>query len=453
MVKKGELLEITIENIQFPNKGIGYIDDKKVIIKNSLPGQKLQVRINKKRKGKLEGILIEKLESAPEEIHAPCPVFKECGGCTYQNIKYEDQLKLKEKFVMDILKPLNIQNVFEGVQGTSKAFEYRNKMEFSFGDAYKDGPLNLGLHKRGSTYDIVDTQECILVDEDYRRIITCILDFAKNNSYSYYHKKCHKGFLRHLVVRKGIKTGDILINLVTSSQGELNYSELLNIIKSLPLKGELKSVIHTINDSLADVVQEDTSSILLGDDYILDMLYDLKFKITPYSFFQTNTTGAMDLYNVVKDFLGKEKKDLIYDLYCGTGTIAQVLAKNANKVIGIEIVEEAVVAARENAILNGIDNCEFISGDVLHLIATLKEKPEAIILDPPRDGIHPKAIDKILAYNPDIFIYVSCKPTSLSRDLPYFIEAGYEVKRIKSIDMFPQTGHVETVVLMSRVKE
>lgn len=454
MVKKGETIDIIIDDIKFPNKGIAHIEgDKKITIKNALPGQKLRVKIKKKRRDKIDAIILEKLESAPNEVSAPCPVFEDCGGCTYQNLMYENQLSLKKKFILDILKDFNIEELYEGVEGSKNSFEYRNKMEFSFGDEYKDGPLTLGLHKRGSMYDIVNTDVCILVDEDFRNILKAVLSYARENNYSYYHKRSHQGLLRHLVIRKGIMTGAILVNLVTSSQGTIDEEGLTNAILDLPLKGQVQGIIHTVNDSLADVVQEDSGKILYGQDFITDKLYDLSFKITPYSFFQTNTIGAMQLYSVVKDFVGADKSKLLYDLYCGTGTIAQVLSPCADKVIGIELVEEAVVAARENAKLNGIKNCEFLAGDVLELVDTLKEKPDVIILDPPRDGIHPKAIWKILDFEPKSFVYVSCKPTSLARDLPFFIERGYEIKRVKSVDMFPQTPHVETVVLMSRVKE
>ncbi|MFZ7134046.1 MAG: 23S rRNA (uracil(1939)-C(5))-methyltransferase RlmD [Eubacteriales bacterium] len=453
MVKKGELIEIIVNDIQFPNKGMAYIDNKTVIINNSLPGQRLLVKIKRKRKDKMDAIIINKIQNAPHEIQAPCRVFYECGGCTYQHLSYENQIRLKEKFVLDILKPLKIENAFQGVQGSKNIFEYRNKMEFSFGNSMKDGPLTLGLHKRGSIYDIVDAGVCILVDEDYRKILAAVLQFAQDHSYSFYYKKTHEGLLRHLVVRKGIRTGEILINLITSSQGIVDHTAYVNILRALDLTGEIKGIIHTVNDSLADIVQEDTAEILMGRDYIYDILFDLTFKITPYSFFQTNTEGAMQLYDVIKNFVGSEKHDTIYDLYCGTGTIAQVLAKRARKVVGIEIVEEAVIAAKENAKRNGLDNCEFIAEDVLQLVDTLEQHPDLIILDPPRDGIHPKAIKKILAFQPKTFIYVSCKPTSLARDLPYFINAGYEIKKIKCVDMFPQTSHVECVVLMSRVKE
>lgn len=451
MVKKGDTIDITIEDIKFPNKGIATIEgNKKITIKNCIPGQKLRVKVKKKRRDKIDAILVEKLEKAPNEILAPCSVFDDCGGCTYQNLSYENQLDLKKKFVLDILKDFNITDIYEGVEGSKNSFEYRNKMEFSFGDEYKDGPLTLGLHKRGSTYDIVNTSVCLLVDNDFRSILTTVLNFARNQEYSYYHKRSHEGFLRHLVVRKGIMTSEILINLVTSSQGNLQEEAFVNSIMGLQLEGEIKGILHTLNDSLADVVQADQSKLLYGQDFIYDKLFDLSFKITPYSFFQTNTIGAMQLYYVVKDFSGTGKSKVIYDLYCGTGTIAQVLSDNADKVVGIELIEEAVAAATENAQLNGIENCKFLAGDVLALVDTLVESPDIIILDPPRDGIHPKAISKIINFRPKTFVYVSCKPTSLARDLPYFLEAGYTIKRVKSVDMFPQTPHVETVVLLSR---
>lgn len=233
---------------------------------------------------------------------------------------------------------------------------------------------------------------------------------------------------------------------MTSSQQELNLNELIEILKETNYKGKLVGFLHTINDGLSDTVQSDETKTLYGRDYIIEEILGLKFKISAFSFFQTNTLGAEKLYSIVRDFAGDKKNKLIYDLYCGTGTIAQIMATVANKVIGIEIVDEAVEAAKENARLNNLDNCMFIAGDVMEKVSELKEKPDLIILDPPRDGIHPKAIHKILDFEPEEFIYVSCKPTSLARDLPIFVERGYKVTKVKCMDMFPHTGHVEVIV-------
>ena len=346
-------------------------------------------------------------------------------------------------------------NMFEGIKGSPVQSAYRNKMEFSFGDEVKDGPLSLGMHKRGSFYDIVSVRECQLVDEDYRKILNTTLDYFTQKGTSYYHRMRHEGYLRHLLVRKAQKTGEILIALITTTQEEQDLQPYVDALLALPLQGKITGVLHTKNDSVADVVQSDETVLLYGQDYFYEELLGLKFKISQFSFFQTNSLGAEVLYETAREFLGDISDDgrndkTVFDLYSGTGTIAQLLAPVAGKVIGVEIVEEAVKAARENAKLNNLNNCEFIAGDVLKVIGDIKEKPDFIVLDPPRDGIHPKALQHIIDYQVDRIVYISCKPTSLARDLDIMIEQGYRMERVVAIDQFPGTGHVETVVGLHR---
>ena len=250
-------------------------------------------------------------------------------------------------------------------------------------------------------------------------------------------------------MRRSVKTGDILINLVTTTQSRLDESEFVNMILSQKIDGKVVGILHTLNDNLADVVQSDETKTLYGQDYFYEYLYNMRFKISPFSFFQTNTLGAEVLYDQVREYVGETKDKLVYDLYTGTGTIAQMLAPVASKVVGVEIVEEAVEAAKKNAVDNHLDNCEFIAGDVLKVVDNLTQKPDILVLDPPRDGIHPKALRKIINFNVDEMVYVSCKPTSLMRDLLVFKEAGYKVKRCCLVDMFPGTVHVESIVLLS----
>ena len=326
-------------------------------------------------------------------------------------------------------------------------------MEFSFGDKEKGGELALGLHRKGRFYEIVTVDSCQIVDNDFTKVLDMILKHFKEKEIPFYNKKSHEGYLRHLVVRRAAKTGEVLVNLVTTSYMDVDLIELLEKIKNLDLEGKLVGFLHTINDSLSDAVKSDETKILYGQDFITEEILGLKFNISAFSFFQTNSLGAEKLYSIVRDFAGDTKDKVIFDLYCGTGTISQIMAPVAKTVIGIEIVEEAVEAAKENARMNGLDNCEFIAGDVLKEVEQLKVKPDLIILDPPRDGIHPKAIHKIIDFKPEKFIYVSCKPTSLVRDLPIFEERGYKVEKVKCMDMFPHTPHVETVVLLSRVEK
>ena len=447
---KTEVIELKIEGIVFPGKSWGMAGEKKIVIKNGLLGQHVLVRMKKNRK-KYEGQIVEVLEKAPNEIEALCNVFSKCGGCTYQNLPYVEQLKLKENYVLTLLEEAGIGDFeYEGITPSPEVFGYRNKMEFSFGDNEKNGPLMLGLHEQGSFYNIVKTDDCRITDNDFNLIQKAVSKYFSESGLTYFHKRSHIGVLRHLVVRKGKYTGDILLNLATTTQGELDESGFVKILMDLPLEGQIRGILYTKNDGVADVVKAETSTILYGEDRIEDKILGLTFEISSFSFFQTNTLGAEKLYSVIRDFVGQGQNEVIYDLYCGTGTIAQVLAPVAKKVVGIELVPEAVMAAKANAEKNGLLNCSFIAGDVMVEVENLSYKADVIILDPPRNGIHPKAIFKILDFKPKLFVYVSCKASSLARDLPYFVAAGYVVKKIQCVDMFPHTGHVETVVLMER---
>ena len=416
-MKKGEIYDGMVEKTEFPNKGIVTVEGCRVAVKNGLAGQKIRFRLKKVRKGIGEGQLLEVLEPAANEILPACPHFTACGGCTWQNLSYEEQRLLKEEQLREILdRAVKAPYLFEGVQASPRQTEYRNKMEFSFGDEEKDGPLTLGMHKRGSFYDIVTAEQCQIVDRDFRKILKCVLEHFEKKGLPFYHRLRHTGYLRHLLVRKGAHTGEILVDL--------------------------------INDSLADVVQNDRTEVLYGRDFFYEELLGLRFKISPFSFFQTNSLGAELLYETARSYIGETKDRVIFDLYSGTGTIAQMLAPVAKKVVGVEIVEEAVEAARANAEMNGLTNCSFLAGDVLKVIDELTDKPDLIVLDPPRDGIHPKALQKIIDFGVDRIVYISCKPTSLARDLELLQGRGYRVKRCVGVDMFPFTGNVETCVLL-----
>lgn len=448
-MKKGDIFEGKVIRTEFPNKGIIDIEGQKVIVKNALEGQVVRFSINKKKRDKIEGRLLEVIEPSPIEQPAACKHFGICGGCRYQNLSYEQQLDLKKHQVEELIEKSGLSFAIENIYGSPITEGYRNKMEFTFGDEEKDGPLALGMHKKNSFYDIVTLEDCRIVDPDFNVLLQAILKYFKEKGETYFHKIRHEGFLRHLVMRRSVKTGDILINLVTTTQSRLDESEFVNMILSQKIDGKVVGILHTLNDNLADVVQSDETKTLYGQDYFYEYLYNMRFKISPFSFFQTNTLGAEVLYDQVREYVGETKDKLVYDLYTGTGTIAQMLAPVASKVVGVEIVEEAVEAAKKNAVDNHLDNCEFIAGDVLKVVDNLTQKPDILVLDPPRDGIHPKALRKIINFNVDEMVYVSCKPTSLMRDLLVFKEAGYEVKRCCLVDMFPGTVHVESIVLLS----
>ena len=462
-MKKGQIFEGMVERYAFPNKGYVTIEDREICIKGALEGQRIRFLVKKLRKGSGEGRLLEVLEQSPvEDATPPCPHFGVCGGCAYQTMSYGNQLKLKEKQVKELLDKVITEYQWEGIKGSPVREAYRNKMEFSFGDERKDGPLALGMHKKGSFHDIITVDHCRIVDGDYNRILSAVLDFYAEKKIPFYKKMQRTGVLRHLVIRQAACSRDILVNLVTTTQdkdtgehlddGELAKSlcleELKDKLLSLELHGRIAGILHTYNDSLSDAVIPEKIITVYGQDFIYEKILGLTFKISPFSFFQTNSLGAEVLYETARSYVGDTKDKVIFDLYSGTGTIAQMLAPVAEKVIGVEIVEEAVVAARENVALNHLTNCEFIAGDVLKVIDEIEEKPDIIVLDPPRDGVHPKALEKIIAYGVEEIVYISCKPTSLIRDLEVFKERGYNVVKACAIDQFVNTLHCETVVLL-----
>ena len=416
-----------------------------------------------------------------------------CGGCAYGACTYEDQLSEKEKEIRDMAAEAGCSDVYEGILGSPLIFAYRNKMEFSFGDSSKNGPLTLGLHRKKSFYDIVDTDHCLITHEDFNVIQRITREYFDELGLTYMDKRSHLGYLRHLLVRRTINTSEILIDLVTTGQplipvmghrlindkvlydreaelrGEIKASSAVNVYNEeetlagwmvLILKakeegrieGEIKSILHTRNDRPADAIINEHTDILYGEDHITEELCGLSFKITPFSFFQTNTRSAELIYNkaisYISDELGTEK--LCFDLFSGTGTITQILAPHVRKAVGVEIVAEAVEAAKENAALNGLSNCEFICGDVFEVLKGYPERPDAVILDPPRDGVSPKALDIIASYGVPHMVYISCKPKSFFRDLELLRGRGYEVSRMCAIDQFPWTKNCELVVKLSK---
>lgn len=517
MMKKGQIAEGTVVKVEFPNKGIVVTDEgERVIVKNTIPGQRVRFSVNKARNGKAEARLLETVAKSSLETKDACPHFGVCGGCTYQSLPYEEQLKIKEGQVRELIAHAvgdACPYEFLGIKASPEEQEYRNKMEFSFGDEYKDGPLALGMHKRGSFYDIVTVEHCRLVDADFRAILTATLAYFAERGLPYYHRMRHTGYLRHLLVRKAVRTGEILVDLVTTTQdwrqqetsgdgmcceaaddrgrhsehadrhagsevleGAVGIESALlcsgtnpvdeqlerkllqdwvQVLCALPLKGNLKGILHTRNDSVADVVKNEGTDVLWGADYFCEELLGLRFRISPFSFFQTNSLGAEVLYETAREFILGDSPDelrgkVVYDLYSGTGTIAQMLAPVCREVVGVEIVEEAVEAARENAARNGLDNCSFLAGDVLKMLDEIGTRPDYIVLDPPRDGIHPKALEKIIAYGVEHMVYISCKPTSLARDLQVLLSRGYAVEKVVCVDMFPETGNIETICKLVR---
>ena len=507
-MKKGDIVEGVIDKFSFPNKGSMMVEDKRVTVKGTIPGQTVRARIIKKKSGLFEAAVVDTLKQSKLENKKPlCPHFFECGGCTYQTLSYTNQLRVKEKMVKELIDGAIGEGTYawEGILASPAQWHYRNKMEFTFGDAEKDGPLTLGLHRQYSNFDILPIDGCAIVNNSWNEILKYTQNFFREKNVSFYKKMQHTGILRNLVIRQSAADGGILINLVTTTKHALDVESkeekkkktVLDVIsgerrneiieelclpeyvsglvalsesgkfESLESYSKIAGILYTENDSVADFVKSDSTTLLYGQDYLIEEVLGLKFKISPFSFFQTNTRGCEVLYSKVREYVlwalnkdssenEKSEKDgklvgTVYDLYSGTGTIAQLMAPVAEKVIGIEIVEEAVEAAKENSKRNKLKNCEFIAGDVLKKLDEVEDKPDLIILDPPRDGIHPKALTKIIDYGVKNLVYISCKPTSLARDLIILKENGYEVIKGCAVDEFPNTQHVESIVLLERV--
>ncbi|NFH66405.1 23S rRNA (uracil(1939)-C(5))-methyltransferase RlmD [Clostridium botulinum] len=450
-MRKGKEYEFLIEETEFPGTGVAQKDGVQVYIKGTVPGQKVLAKVTKKRREYAQAKLLEIIENIDYAIENKCPHFGQCGGCSTQYIPYEKQLQIKEEQLLKLFKSKEIKGFdFLEVEKSPEEYEYRNKMEFTFGDMEKGGDLTLGMHVKNRNFSIVTVDKCEIVDRDFRNILTTVVNYFNEKRLPKYRVMSHEGFLRNLVIRKAKNTGEILINIVTTSQMEFDFKEIVDMLLKVECKGEIKGILHTINDTLSDVVQVDKLEILYGRDYIIEELLGLKFKIAPEAFFQTNSKGAEKLYSIVKDFLGDASSKVVFDLYCGTGTIGQIVAPKAKKVIGVELIEEAVKAANENAKLNGLNNCEFIAGDVAKVIKDVKQKPDIIILDPPRPGVHPVALEYVVKFQPKEIIYVSCNPKTLVDDLKYLIDNGYKLEKVKGMDMFPHTPHVETVVRLSK---
>lgn len=492
-MKRGQLVEGTVLRADYPDRAMVQTEEGEIEAKGALPGQTVSVRVKKTAKGRAKGILNEVMQRSPREnLAAVCPHFGICGGCYCESLPYEDQLALKsgqmERLLASIL-PEGETGCYEGILPSPEQEGYRNKMELTFGDLTPGGPLTLGQHRKNSYYDILDVPGCRNMHRDMIATAACVRQHFAALGIPFYHRMRQTGILRHLLLRRSRATGEMMAALVTTSseqavaqkqelralpremqdslpteaaraealekqraetEARLDLPGLCRKLRELPLSGKLTGFLHIWNDSPADIVQSDRTDVLYGSKIIHENLLGLHFEIAPFSFFQTNSAGAEVLYGTVREFAGAVQSRRIFDLYSGTGTIAQLLAGTAASVTGIEIVESAVEDARRNARENGLTNCSFLAGDVLTTLDEVREKPDLIILDPPRDGIHPKALPKILAYGVPCIIYVSCKPTSFIRDYPAFAAAGYRLTRARAVDMFPGTSGTELVSCLQR---
>ena len=452
-MKRKDIIEFEVGKMEFGGISRSMYEDKRIKMKGGITGQRVRAVVKKSRSDSGEVKQLELVEPSPIETADVCRHFRQCGGCSILSIPYEKQLEIKKDQVLDLFDKAGLKEYeFVGINPSPSSVAYRNKMEYTFGDEYKDGPLSLGMHKVGRFIDIVTVDDCRIVDQDFKTIMTRTRDFFEEKGLPYYRSFNHQGYLRHLVVRKGENTGELMVNIVTSSQLDYNMDEYKEFLLGLDLDSELVGVLHTINDGLADAVQCDEMRILYGRDYFYEEVLGLRFKVSPFSFFQTNTKGAEALYTIARKFAGdRGHGKVVFDLYSGTGTIGQLMAKTAKKVYGIELVEEAVVAANQNAVLNNLDNCEFIAGDVAKVVSSLPEKPELIIVDPPRAGILGNGVKDIAEFGAKEIVYVSCNPRSLVENVVEFEDRGYKLDKLELMDLFPNTPHCETVALLSKL--
>lgn len=442
-------MEIVIEKVVYPGNALGRgADGIATFVEGALAGETVEVKVFKNKKTFKEARLTNIIKPSPLRIQAKCPSFGFCGGCSFQHAGYTDQVRIKEENVKEILAPFNVQ--VEPIIPSPEEWGYRNKMEFSYANTPQG--LLLGLHKKMKFNEYCAVPPCYIADEHMMAVVKKAFDFSKASGLSAYDKRTHEGFFRHFVIRKAKHTGQVLINLVTNKLDGIDESFFSKLTEAL--KPEVASIYWTINTSVSDAVKADKLVLLYGKESIEEKLAvnkkEYSFLISPFSFFQTNTFGTEKLYQTVFDLLGCKTTDKILDLYCGTGTIGLVLAPYVESVFGVDSNEAAIADASLNSKRNDIKNIDFKAVAVEKWV---KENglPEfnALVVDPPRNGLSGKVIDFINAKKPQKIVYVSCNPSTLARDLTDLTKkAEYKIKRIIPLDMFPQTFHIETVVLL-----
>ena len=447
-VEKNKEYEVEIIDNGYQGEGIAKIDDFTIFVNGTIKGEICKILIVKVNKSFAFGKLIEVIKKSENRVEADCITYKRCGGCNLRHIKYEETLRIKKEIVQNLInKNLNNKIDVNDVIGMENPYYYRNKLQYPVGKN-KDGIPVMGVFAN-RTHEIIPTKECLIQNKKAQEVANTIFSFIKENNIPIYDEKTRKDGIRHIIIKIGVLTNEIMCVIVTSQNNIKNEKELVNIIKNK--YSEVKTIVKNINDKNTNVILGDRNIILYGDGYILDKLDKYKFKISTKSFYQINPIQTEKLYKKAIEFANLDKKDVLCDLYCGIGTIGIFASNKVKKVYGIEIVEEAIEMAKENAKLNNVDNIEFIAGDVEVAFKKLLEedevKPTAIIVDPPRSGLDNVTISKILETEVEKLIYVSCNPATLVRDIK-LLEEKYVVKEIQPVDMFPYTSHVECVVAM-----
>ncbi|MFZ0449991.1 MAG: 23S rRNA (uracil(1939)-C(5))-methyltransferase RlmD [Desulfatiglandaceae bacterium] len=458
--RKGQTVELEIERMAYGGKGLARIDNFVVFVRGAVPGDRVRAFISKKKRGFAEARVVELLSPSPDRVDAPCHYSPYCGGCQWQHIRYETQLSYKRSHVKEAVEHIGglMDIPVHPVLPSKKQFAYRNKMEFSFSDrpwllpeemerGGTRGSFALGLHIPGAYQKVLDMDACLLQEQTGNEILRSVKRFAGESGAPIYGLKSHQGFWRFLTLRYSVAFDQWMVNVITSEERpDIMVSLAEDLASQFP---NIATVANNINSRKASIAIGQQEKVYQGKGFIKDRIGRLTFRISPNSFFQTNSGTAEDLYGQVVKYAELSPTDRVLDLYSGTGTIPLFLAGHAQDVVGIEIVESAVMDARKNALANHIDNCRFICGDIREEMKSLSHRPQVLIIDPPREGMHKEVPAQILDLAPERIVYVSCNPTTLARDLALLAQR-YEILEIQPVDMFPHTYHIEAVARLVR---
>src|SRR5881227_2276601 len=448
-VTKGEELELDVDSLAYGGNGVARLDGFVVFVRRGLPGDRVRARVTKVKRSHAEALATEVLRPGPERVDAPCAHFPACGGCRFQDLAYEAQLEQKQMQVRDALQRLAgiAEPPLEPILSCEPGiFHYRNKLEYSF-TSTPEGPA-LGFHRAGRWDEVLEIERCWLTDELGNGIRDAIRAWAREEGLEPYSQADGSGYLRHLVVRQGRNTGQALVQLVTAPGERFETGYLVDVLRAFP---EVRSIHWSVNDRPAEVTNL-PSELLWGDGFIEEELAGLRFRVRPNAFLQTNTAMAERLYGLAAEFAELDGTQTVYDLYCGIGTIGLTLASRALTVWGVEVSEESVACALENAELNGITNAAFFAGNVgasLEELADRAGPPDVAVVDPPRAGLAGKALRRLARLEAPRIVYVSCNPTTLAGNVKELVrDWGYRLERARPVDMFPHTPHVEAVALL-----
>jgi 23S rRNA (uracil1939-C5)-methyltransferase len=451
-VARDQEIELHVDSLAYGGNGVARLNGFVVFVRRGLPGDTVRARVTKVKRSHAEAIAVDVVEPSPQRVHALCAHFPACGGCRFQDLAYDAQLDAKHEQVREALRRIGgiAEPPVEPIVPAESQFFYRNKLEYSF-TATPEGPA-LGFHRAGRWDEVLEIDKCWLTTDLGNAIRGAVRDWAREERLEAYGQAEHSGYLRHLVVREGRNTGQVLIQLVTAAGERFDRDQFVEVLRRFP---EVRSIHWAVNETPAEVTNLPTT-LLWGDDAIEEQLCGLRFRVRPNAFLQTNTAMAERLYALAGEFAGLTGGETVYDLYCGIGTIGLTLASRALTVWGVEVSEESVACALENAELNGITNAAFFAGEAADSLAELSEragKPDVVVVDPPRAGLSNKAVRRVGRLEAPKIIYVSCNPTTLAGNVKELAASwGYRLKRVRPVDMFPHTPHVESVSLLTKIE-